>query len=239
MGDETAHRGPLLARVDLARVDLHCHTSASFDGVADPVALVARAVERGLTHLAITDHDTLDGALRAADAAPVGLTVLIGCEVNTTDGDLVFVFLRAPIPRGLSARQAIEAGRAQGALVGIPHPFDHTRRSLLLDPTNEALVPDVDWVEAWNGRVGRQAANVQAAALARRHGLPAVGVTDAHALVEVGTACTTMAGDPGTPDGLRAALRGPLTIVGPAPAPAPGRLARLRRRGTRHVEAAR
>ena len=44
------------------RVDLHCHTSASFDGVADPTALVARAAERGLTHVAITDHDTLDGA---------------------------------------------------------------------------------------------------------------------------------------------------------------------------------
>jgi predicted metal-dependent phosphoesterase TrpH len=59
----------------VARVDLHCHTSASFDGVADPVALVARATERGLTHLAITDHETLDGAFRAVDAAPAGLTV--------------------------------------------------------------------------------------------------------------------------------------------------------------------
>ncbi len=222
----------------MARVDLHSHTNASFDGVADPVALVARAVERGLTHLAITDHETLDGALRAAGAAPAGLTVLVGCEVNTTDGDLVFLFLRAPIARGLSAREAIEAGRAQGALVGIPHPYDHTRRSLLLDPANEALVATVDWVEAWNGRVGRQAANEDAAALARRHGLPAVGVSDAHALVEVGTAYTTMTGDPGTPAGLRAALRGPLAIAGPAVAPRAGRFARLRR-GTRHVEAAR
>ncbi len=41
-----------------ARVDLHCRTRASFDGVADPVALVARAARRGLTHVAITDHNT-------------------------------------------------------------------------------------------------------------------------------------------------------------------------------------
>jgi predicted metal-dependent phosphoesterase TrpH len=231
MGQE-GRPGEVLAT---ARVDLHCHTSASFDGVADPVALVARAVERGLTHVAITDHDTLEGARRAVEAAPVGLRVLVGCEVNTTDGDLVFVFLRAPIAKGLSAREAIQAGRAQGALVGIPHPYDHSRRSLLLDPANEALVPEVDWVEAWNGRVGRRAANEQAATLARRFGRPAIGVSDAHALIEVGTVWTTMSGDPGNPEGLLAALGGPMAIVGPAPAPAPRGRGRFRRPGTRRA----
>ncbi len=66
----------------MSHVDLHCHTSASFDGVASPEAVVARAVERGLTHLAITDHDTIQGALRAVDAAPEGLHVIIGSEVT-------------------------------------------------------------------------------------------------------------------------------------------------------------
>jgi predicted metal-dependent phosphoesterase TrpH len=225
----------------VARVDLHCHTNASFDGVADPVALVARAAERGMTHLAITDHDTLDGAFRARDAAPSTLTVLIGCEVNSAEGDLVFVFLRAPISGGLSARETIEAGREQGALVGIPHPFDHTRRSLLLDPEHESLVGLVDWIEAWNGRVAHRAANERAADLARRRGVPGVGVSDAHALLEVGRSYTVMAGDPGTREGLLAALRGPMTIARAelAASPATGRLGRLLRRGTGPVEAAR
>jgi hypothetical protein len=95
------------------RADLHCHTRASFDGVADPAALVALAATRGLTHVAITDHDTLDGAFRAAEAAPAGITVLIGCEVSTRDGDLILIHLRTPIPRGLSAREAIDAGRSR------------------------------------------------------------------------------------------------------------------------------
>jgi predicted metal-dependent phosphoesterase TrpH len=222
-----------------ARVDLHCHTNASFDGVADPAALVARAAERGLTHLAITDHETLDGAFRARDVAPPALTVLIGCEVNSADGDLVFVFLGAPIPRGLSAREAIAAGREQGALVGIPHPFDHTRRSLLLDPENEDLVTLVDWVEAWNGRVAHRAVNERAAELTKRRGVPAVGVSDAHALLEVGSAHTVMAGDPATRDGLLAALQGPMTIVGNEQAARTGRFARLLRHRTGPVEAAR
>ncbi len=56
-----------------AFVDLHCHTRASFDSLAVPAAVVRAAAARGLTHLAITDHGTIDGALAARDAAPDGL----------------------------------------------------------------------------------------------------------------------------------------------------------------------
>ena len=220
-----------------ARVDLHCHTRASFDGVADPVALVARAAERGLTHVAITDHDTLDGARLAVDAAPPGLRVLVGCEVRTRDGDLVFVFLDRPIQRDLPAREAIEAAREQGALVGIPHPFDRTRRSLLLDPANSEVVAQVDWVEAWNARAAHRAANDEAAELALRAGVPGIAVSDAHALIEVGAAFTAMTGDPSTPEGLRAALRGELRLIGPARDAEPGRLSRLLRPGSRRPAA--
>jgi predicted metal-dependent phosphoesterase TrpH len=222
-----------------ARVDLHCHTNASFDGVSDPVALVARVAERGLTHLAITDHETLDGAFRARDAAPSALTVLIGCEVHSRDGDLVFVFLDHPIERDLSALDAIAAGREQGALVGIPHPYDPTRRSLLLRPDNEELVHMVDWVETWNGRVAHRAVNERAAALASRIGVPGIGVSDAHALVEAGRTHTAMTGDPTTAAGLLAALRGPLTIVGDEPVAATGRFTSLLHRRRGPVEAAR
>ena len=53
-----------------AFVDLHCHTRASFDCLSAPGAVVKAAAERGLTHLAITDHDRIDGALEARELAP-------------------------------------------------------------------------------------------------------------------------------------------------------------------------
>jgi predicted metal-dependent phosphoesterase TrpH len=221
------------------RVDLHSHTRASFDGVAEPEALVMRAAERGLTHLAITDHETLDGAHRAAAAAPAGIHVLIGSEVNTPEGDLIFVLLDRALPKGLSAREAIAAGREQGALVGIPHPYDTGRRSLLLDSANEELVALVDWVEAWNGRVPIAAMNAEAAALARRTERPGIGASDAHTLLEIGTVYTTMTGDPSTAAGLLAALRGPLTINGGEPTIPPRRFPRLGRRGVRREGATR
>lgn len=196
-------------------VDLHCHTRASFDCLSLPGAVVRAAAERGLTHLAITDHDRIDGALEARELAPRGLTVLVGEEVKTRDGDLICVFLESAIPPGLSAVETIAAAREQGALVGIPHPFDRLRGSLLRDAGLESLASSVDWVEVHNARlVGR--GNERAAAYAREHGLPGVAVSDAHSVLEVGVAYTAVEGDLSTPAGLLAALASSEVVPGRA-----------------------
>jgi predicted metal-dependent phosphoesterase TrpH len=188
-----------------AFIDLHCHTDASFDSLAKAGDVVRAAGVRGLTHLAVTDHDRIDGALRARDAAPEGLTVIVGEEVRTADGDLICIFLERAIPPGRSAVDTIRAARDQGGLVGIPHPFDRLRGSLLADGRMDALAPLVDWVEGHNARlVG--GGNERAMEFAREHGRPAVAVSDAHTTLEVGVAYTALDGDPSTPVGLLAAL---------------------------------
>ena len=190
-------------------LDLHCHTRASFDSLASPRAVVRAAAARGLTHLAVTDHDRIDGALEAAAVARTeapDLTVLIGQEVKTTDGDLICVFLERSIPSGLSAAEAIAETRAQGGLVGIPHPFDRFRGSLLVSDAMADIAPLVDWVEAHNARVMVGNGNEKAAAFAREHDLPGVAVSDAHSVMEVGVAYVALDGDPSTPAGLLAAL---------------------------------
>lgn len=190
-----------------AFLDLHCHTSASFDCLASPESVVRAAAQRGLTHLAITDHDKIDGALRARDAAPDGLTVLIGEEVKTADGDLIAVFLERAVRPGRSARDTIAEVREQGGLVGIPHPFDSFRGSMLKDPRLEAIGQLVDWVEAHNARVVGGSGNAKAAEFARELDLPGVAASDAHSVLEVGVAYNIVDGDPSTPEGLLAALR--------------------------------
>ena len=196
--------------ISRAFVDLHCHTNASFDSLSSPADVVRAASARGLTHLAITDHDRIDGALAARDAAPSGLTVIVGEEIRTAGGDLIATFLERPIPPGLPAAEAIAAVREQGGLVGIPHPFDRFRGSLGRDAERaaalDALAPLVDWVEAYNARIVGGSGNERAAAFAAHHGLPGVAVSDAHSIIEVGVSYTALTGDPSTADGLRAAL---------------------------------
>ena len=196
-----------------AVVDLHCHTSASFDSLSDPVAVARTAAERGITHLAITDHDRIDGALRARDAATPDLTVIVGSEVRTQEGDLIALFLEHPITAGLPASEAIAAIRAQGGLVGIPHPFDGWRGSLLRDEAALALVREVDWIEGWNARLVAPGGNQRAAELAIAHGVPSVAASDAHTLLEIGGAATIMSGDLSNAAGFHAALHGDITRI--------------------------
>jgi predicted metal-dependent phosphoesterase TrpH len=200
-------------------VDLHCHTSASFDSLAAPRSVVRAAAHRGLTHLAITDHDRIDGAIAAREIAATeapSLTILIGQEIRTREGDLIGVFLDRPIPSGLAAVDAIAAVRAQGGLVGIPHPFDSHRGSLLAGGAMDDLAPLVDWVESHNARILVGNGNHLAAKFALEHGLPGVAVSDAHSVLEVGVAYVAVNGDPSTPEGMRAALASAELVSGRA-----------------------
>ncbi len=63
-------------------IDLHCHSTAS-DGALAPADLVARAAEKGVTHLALTDHDTLNGLVAAKKAAQESrITLVSGIELS-------------------------------------------------------------------------------------------------------------------------------------------------------------
>ena len=198
--------GPSAGRTFL---DLHCHTRASFDCLSSPASVVRAAASRGLTHLAITDHETVAGALEARDIArehAPELTVLVGEEVRTREGDLIAMFIERAVPRGMSAAETIAAIREQGGLVGVPHPFDRYRGSLLRALEGSPFEAPVDWIEIHNARVMVGDGNAQAAAYAADRGLPGVAVSDAHSVLEVGVAYTALDGDPSTADGLLAAL---------------------------------
>jgi predicted metal-dependent phosphoesterase TrpH len=182
--------------------------------------VVRAAAARGLTHLAITDHDRIEGAIAAQAAVAAGsgvsgLTVIVGQEIRTTSGDMIGVFLREAVPPGLAPSAAIAAVRDQGGLIGIAHPFDRFRGSLGSDDAEafEAIAADVDWIETWNARLMFGVGNARAARLAEKLGVPGVAVSDAHTAMEVGIASTVLHGDPSTPEGLMAALAASSELV--------------------------
>ncbi|MBE9512601.1 MAG: PHP domain-containing protein [Chloroflexi bacterium] len=92
----------------VSQVDLHIHSTAS-DGRLSPEEVVARSAGLGLTTIAITDHDTVDGivpALEAAEAFP-GLRVIPGVELSTdvTQGEVhILGYFIDYTSRGLRAR---------------------------------------------------------------------------------------------------------------------------------------
>ncbi|KPQ20550.1 PHP domain-containing protein [Halomonas sp. HL-93] len=81
-------------------VDLHMHSTAS-DGALTPTELVTLCAERGLTHMALTDHDTMDGVSEAGQAAAsAGICMLPGCELSTR-WQSINIHMVALMPGGL------------------------------------------------------------------------------------------------------------------------------------------
>lgn len=69
----------------MIKVDLHTHTTAS-DGTLSPLSLLDRAESRGITHLAITDHDTIDGLFELqnfTEKKDFSVKVIPGIELTT------------------------------------------------------------------------------------------------------------------------------------------------------------
>ena len=71
------------------------HTSYSPDSDMSPEALVARCLKVGLNCIAVTDHNTIEGALIVRDIAP--FTVIIGEEIASAEGEITGLFLKKAI----------------------------------------------------------------------------------------------------------------------------------------------
>ncbi len=113
-------------------IDTHTHTSVSSDSLASPAEMLLAAADRGLAGIAITDHDSLEGALRALDAAvelkrqgklPAEFFVIPGEEISSSDGHIVGLYLTSTISPGRSAEWTIRAIHEQGGLAVAAHPM--------------------------------------------------------------------------------------------------------------------
>ncbi len=113
------------------RADLHMHTTHS-DGQPTVRQLLEYVVTRAsLDVIAITDHDTIAGALEAQtllSRLSYDLEVIVGEEVSTRDGHLVGLFLKERVSPGMSAAETVSAIHAQGGLAFAPHPFLRARQ---------------------------------------------------------------------------------------------------------------
>lgn len=92
-----------------ATIDLHLHSTAS-DGMLPPGAVVAAARTAGLSAIALTDHDTVDGLPEARAAAEsAGIRFVAGIELSAEhDGIEVHVLgLHLADPVGLAGRLAV------------------------------------------------------------------------------------------------------------------------------------
>lgn len=200
-------------------IEFHCHTIASMDGVIPFDSLLDTAAKLSLDAIAVTDHDTLEGAVelqRRARASGAPLEVIVGEEKTLDDGThFIGLFLNQPIRSGDLAG-AIREIEDQGGLCLIPHPF-RRKDGLLRDRLDrlELFSGHVAGFELFSAKSSHEENRRAAKLLAQTHLAP-FGGSDAHYECDLGE-CVNEITDAGD---LRASVqamferRAPFRILG-------------------------
>jgi len=160
-----------------------------------PMTLLTAARERGLSCIAITDHNTIRGALQGvalAESDPSLPRVIPGAELTTRGGELIGLYLSEEIPSRLTVEEAVIRIRGQGGLVCVPHPYDVLRHGTISRRELRLAAELADIIEAVNGRSLGPRSTTKAEALARRLGKPRAAGSDAHRRAEVGSTYVTV-----------------------------------------------
>lgn len=196
------HDHGALAHPRRGLADVHMHTNYS-DGTGSVEEVLRFAHDyTNLDVIAVTDHDTIEGALRARDLAARGgyrFEVIVGEEISTREGHLLALFLEKPIAPDQSIERSIEQVHAQGGLAIVAHPFNRVfRHSVQRSVMNRLLrQPELhpDGIETLNGSFAGIGSSRLAMALARSvYHWAETGGSDAHTPTAIGCARTIFSG---------------------------------------------
>jgi len=169
----------------LLKADLHVHTRFSKDSTSSIERIIQHCLGIGIDCLAITDHDTIEGALEMKHRAP--FTIIVSEEILTTQGEIIGYFLNEIVPPSLSPEETVKHIKDQGGLVCIPHPVDRFRPHSRLKPSAlQRILPDIDIIEVYNSRTYMSKDTDRSLQLANKNGLIRSAGSDAHIVEEIG-----------------------------------------------------
>ncbi len=181
------------------RADPHVHTTAS-DGLGSPEQMVETVARLGLDVVAVTDHDTITGALRVRDIVARGgysFDVIVGIEVTTERGmHLLGLFVERPVRMFQSVERSIEAITSQGGICLAPHPLSPLTPSLGRRVIERLLAggSPLIAVETINPSPAGRVSERKVRAFNKVWKLAEFGGSDAHFLAHVGMAYTEFEG---------------------------------------------
>ncbi|WP_319378133.1 PHP domain-containing protein [uncultured Methanocorpusculum sp.] len=168
----------------LITCDLHIHTSASADGKCPVKDVITKAKERGLDAIAITDHDTTEGAKQALALKKPGILIIPGIEVSTKQGHLLVLGTTKVFELGKDVLETIREAKHEGCLTIVPHPYHRWRHAVGLHSPD--ALRDADAIEVFNSRYYIGTANSRAAKFAKKYHIPMTAGSDAHTCQFVG-----------------------------------------------------
>lgn len=169
------------------KYDLHVHSKYSYDSCIDPEKIIKYAKEKGLSGIAVTDHNTIRGGLIAfKNNTDRDFQVIVGEEVKTEYGDITALFINEEI-KTRNLEEVLDEIKDQGGLSVLNHPYRHNK-----DP--EKIINQTDLVEGFNAR-SRLMDNRKALQIAAKYHKPICAGSDVHFYFEIGMGKTIVSGE--------------------------------------------
>lgn len=172
------------------KLDLHVHTLYSTDAGTTPKEVIAYSKKRGLDGVAITDHDTLKGALRLTNQEEV--IVIPGIEVTTLNGHVLALNVHEEIPPKMTLPETIRRIHKLGGIAVAAHP------KIIYKGIGQQITPhlEFDAIEVINSSAFPFFfSTYQSRKVALQLGLPQIAGSDAHYPSEIGLAYTIVDAD--------------------------------------------
>ena len=173
----------------MMKLDLHIHSQYSEDGNGSPKEIIKTLQKRGLQGAAFTDHNSVEGSLKALKIAPKDFIVITGTEISTKDGHIIALNVKENISRSLSAEETVEKIIDAGGMPIVPHLYRNM--SGLKKEKLKTIRKKISAIEVFNSCSLPQT-NLKTAKIAHEFNLGGTGGSDSHEPQYVGYGYTTV-----------------------------------------------
>lgn len=162
----------------MIKLDLHVHSMYSDDAIGSPKEIMKSIQQKGLQGFALTDHNTVNGALNAAKKlSSENFIIIPGIEISTKDGHLLGLNVKTTIPKKLPIKETVEHIYEAGGIPIVPHLYRNMsgikKEKLLL------IKQKIDAIEVYNG-CSQPKTNIKTAQVAKKLKMGGTGGSDSH-----------------------------------------------------------
>ena len=170
------------------KIEFHVHTCYSKDSVLTYPFLLFMLKLKRINCIAVTDHNEIYGAVKYKEKlSKHSISVIIGEEIFSSDGEIIGLFLKEKIPANLTAEETVKRIKEQGGIVYVPHPYDNKRAKTVLKKEKiSKLKKEIDFIEIHNGRNISDEYSIMQEKIQKEYNINPIIGSDAHTFYELG-----------------------------------------------------
>ncbi len=172
----------------MLKLDLHIHSMYSEDAIGSPKEIIKHVKKKGLDGIAITDHNSIKGGLKALKECPKDFIVIPGVEISARDGHIIALNVKENIKKNQTTEDTVDEIIKKGGTPIVPHLLRSMSGIKELNLKN--ILPNISTIEVYNS-CSTQKSNYKTSKIAKKYNLGGTGGSDSHIPQYSGMAYTT------------------------------------------------